>query len=52
MDDFKRETMEDYTWFVKCCPIRNQKKHASILKRRARRKYKRDIKKLDDIWCM
>lgn len=49
MDDFKRNTIKDYTaWDINCpyiCRMRKTRnKLRTIFKRKARRKLKRDIK--------
>lgn len=49
MDDFKRNTINDYTaWDINCPRIvkrtKGLKKLRTIFKRKARRKLKRDIK--------
>lgn len=52
MDDFKKETVVGFTCFdinAKCCHSRYRNQNAHMIKRQARRKMKKDLKKILDI---
>lgn len=51
MDDFKKETVVDYTCYdinAKCVKNRHRHKDAQMCKRKARRKNKEKLKKVVD----
>lgn len=52
MDELKKETVKDYTAWDLNCPryvtIKNRQKLEAQLKRKARRKFKRNLKKTID----
>lgn len=51
MDDFKKETIAQYDAFdlnVKCVRIRNRQKNEHMIKRNARRKNRKKLKKVLD----